>query len=60
MNALKKIIDKEGILFVTMQLGYSTPVTVKRWIAANKIPQCSEVKVRNFIRSYNENNKRKN
>ncbi len=56
MRELTRIINKEGILFVTIELGYATPVTIQRWIKSNKIPNCVKVKVKNFIRRYNENN----
>lgn len=60
MRELKKIINKEGILFVTINLGYATPVTISRWIKKNEIPECCKLKVSKFIRSYNENNNREN
>jgi len=51
MKRLKKLIEKEGLLYITAQLGYTTPVTIKRWIAANKIPDCAMENVEKLLRS---------
>ena len=49
IGKLKKIIEKEGIVRVSSDLGYRSPGTIKSWIYNKKVPNLAKEKVKNYL-----------
>lgn len=49
LGKLKKIIEKEGMLKVSNDLGYRSQTTITNWIRNNKIPNVAKAKVETYL-----------
>lgn len=52
IKKLKKVIEIEGVNYVTFQLGYRSANTIYAWLKNNKIPNTAKKKVEEFIKTY--------
>jgi hypothetical protein len=54
INKLKKVIELEGVNYVTFKLGYRSANTIYAWLKNNKIPNTAKVRVQEFLTFYFE------
>lgn len=55
LKKLDKIIEKKGLLQVSIELGYKSTSAIGTWVRNKRIPPIAEKKLKEYL---NENNKR--